>query len=98
MTVLMIYGTKIGNADEIMEMMADHLSGTCMTHIESVMKDDEFSKAVKEFGVTEDQFAKYLSDEGIYECGTCGWWTYQGEGDGTDCDDCVDDKAEEDEE
>ena len=91
-----IYDQEINDANEIMEMMAAHLSGTCMTHIDATMENDEFSKAVKEFGVTEEMFEKYLLDEGIFECDTCGWWTYAGEGNGVDCDDCIKEEDEDD--
>lgn len=81
-----------------LELMGNHLSGSCMNTVDGCLNDEDFLPGIKFWNITEDEFNRYLEDHGIYECNTCGWWTYEGEGDGTDCDDCHDDKAEQDDE
>lgn len=81
--------------EEWLDLMGEHLSGTCMNSVREIFSDEDYLVGINYFEITEDEFEKYLVDQGIYECNSCGWWTYAGEGDGTYCDDCVDDENEE---
>lgn len=85
------FGENVKTKNRWIEIMAEHLSGTCMGDWLTCMEDEHYAPGVKEFGITEEEFTKYLDDQGIYECDACGWWTYSGEGDGRLCDDCLED-------
>jgi len=89
----MFYGEKISTKEDWMAKMAEHLSGSCMNHVD--FEDGDYLPGIKEFEITEEEFEQYLIDHGIFECNDCGWWTYEGEGDGTYCDDCQENHAEE---
>jgi hypothetical protein len=86
---MLIYDKICNDKDDVMAMMAGSLSGTCMNYPSNLFDDSEYLRGIKHFHITEKDFCTYLTEEGIYECETCGWWTYAGNGDGTNCDDCV---------
>jgi hypothetical protein len=92
-----IYGAEIKTKEDMLEEMASSLSGTCMQSIEGIMNDEEYSVGIKHFSITEDEFITYLDCAGIFECATCGWWTYSGEGNGVNCDQCECEEEAEDE-
>lgn len=88
---MLIYGEAIINKDQMLGIMGNALSGTCMESVDSIINNAEYAKGCKHFNITEYEFTRYLDDECIFECDKCGWWTYPGEGDGMTCDACLDD-------
>lgn len=69
---------------------ADYIAGSAMLTMENALSD------VIERDVTQDEvdkFAEFLEGQDIHQCEMCGWFTHSGEGDGTYCDQCLDDLA-----
>lgn len=89
------FDNDIKTEGEWLDLMGDDLAGSCMNTVSGVMHDEHYLPGIEFWSITEEDFERYLVDEGIYECNQCGWWTYPGEGDGTYCDDCHEDNAEE---
>jgi hypothetical protein len=90
-----IYGIECNTKEDVMDQIGQHLSGSCMNSVEQCWEDEEYLKGINAYGITEDDVYDHLATHGIYQCDSCGWWTYEGEGDGIDCDDCANDKASE---
>ena len=72
--------------EEVMVEAGKYLEGSCMNSPEFCLMTILEREATQE---EEDQFLEYLEKEGIYACEVCGWFTYAGEGDGLNCDDCI---------
>lgn len=89
------FDKMIETKEEWLQLMADHLSGSCMNSVDGTMEDEYYLPGIKFWNITEEEFARYLDDNCIFECDTCGWWTYSGEGDGVTCDDCLEDRKDE---
>ncbi len=78
--------------NEIFEKAAAYLEGTVMTSPRQVLKEElERDPTAEELAL----FEIHLSEIGMQECNSCGWWQSENEGvDGNLCWHCAEDEEE----